>query len=102
MIFFVVTIVLDGGNLGIIFSMSVSGLLSGSSYGWPSLFYVLGGISAAWALLFFFVAANSPSQHPCISLEERNYIESSLGVVKPRRGTKVLSFNKIIIIFGYV
>ena len=93
---------MSGGNLGVVFSMSVFGLLAGSSYGWPSLFYVLGGISAASSLLFFFLAANSPSQHPWISLEERNYIESSLGVVKPRRGTKVLSFNKTITIFGYV
>jgi len=37
-----------------------------------------GVIGVIWAIMWFFLVYNSPSQHPRISAEEREYIEKAL------------------------
>ncbi|XP_046549739.1 uncharacterized transporter slc-17.2-like [Haliotis rubra] len=48
------------------------------SLGWPFVFYITGGVSAIWSMLWIFFARNYPSQTPGISAEEVEYIEASL------------------------
>ena len=38
-----------------------------------------GGLSLLWVVAWFLLVADTPAQHPRISLEERSYIEASLG-----------------------
>jgi hypothetical protein len=59
-------------------TLPVAGLLAGSPWGWPSIFYVSGAVAIVWAAAWCYIGANSPAQHPFISLEERIYIETSL------------------------
>lgn len=49
------------------------------SYGWQSAFLVTGGLSAAWALLWWF-GYRAPSEHPRLGEEERAFIERDRGV----------------------
>lgn len=42
------------------------------------IFYIEGGVSALWLILWFFLAADSPSQQSFISQEEKDFINSSL------------------------
>lgn len=59
--------------------MLIAGVISASWYGWPLVFYIYGGIGLSWALLFTIWGYNSPAVHPRITLEEKKYIEESLG-----------------------
>jgi len=46
--------------------------------GWMYIFYIEGGVSALWLILWFFLAADSPSQQRFISQEEKDFINTSL------------------------
>lgn len=59
--------------------MLMAGLLAGS-YGWQSVFYVMGALSSVWMVLWVWLVQDNPSLQPLISLEERTHIESSLGI----------------------
>ncbi|KAJ8679911.1 hypothetical protein QAD02_015698 [Eretmocerus hayati] len=72
-----------GAQLGTVFSMGISGQLAGSSLGWPSVFYTFGAVGIGWALLFLILGSDSPSQHPSIRPEEREFIETSINGASP-------------------
>lgn len=65
-------------SLGAAITMPICGYLI-ASVGWESVFYVTGGISLVWSIAWFFVVFDSPAQHPRISVEERRFIEESIG-----------------------
>ncbi|XP_066925444.1 vesicular glutamate transporter 2-like [Clytia hemisphaerica] len=71
--FFVV--VYTGLQSGSVVALSTSGYLADSSYGWPSSFYLYGGLSFIVSVLWFIFVYDSPSQHPFISDEEKTYIQ---------------------------
>ncbi|XP_050302077.1 putative inorganic phosphate cotransporter isoform X2 [Anthonomus grandis grandis] len=73
------TIVYAAGPFGTVVAMLITGIISASSYGWPMVFYLYGGLSLGWALLCLIFTHNSPGVHPRISEAERYYIEHSLG-----------------------
>lgn len=45
--------------------------LADSALGWASIFYVFGGATIAWVLLWLVVVSSSPADHPSISAEVR-------------------------------
>lgn len=55
-----------------------SGILA-VTLGWESVFYVFGCIGLVWFLLWIFIVKRSPQDDPNITLEEREYIITSLG-----------------------
>nr|XP_003704538.2 PREDICTED: putative inorganic phosphate cotransporter isoform X2 [Megachile rotundata] len=67
-----------GAQFGTVISFPISGLLAGSSIGWPSIFYVFGALAFIWSITFFFFGSDSPAQDSRISQEEKEYIESSI------------------------
>ncbi|XP_053511996.1 probable small intestine urate exporter isoform X2 [Artibeus jamaicensis] len=77
-------------NQLIIFSISGSALgacsvvLAGGflceTLGWPSVFYVSGGIGCACVCLWFPLVYDDPEYHPFISARERDYIVCSLAL----------------------
>lgn len=76
------TFVYSGGWIGNVVCLLSSGFFSASSFGWPSCFYFWGGISVVAATLIFFFVKDSPADHPSIPLDEKEYIEVSLGVTE--------------------
>ncbi|XP_067665281.1 sialin-like [Haliotis asinina] len=70
-----------GAQLGVVFSMPVSGLLCASSFlgGWPSVFYVFGAMGCVWFMIWMLMVHETPADHPRITKEERVYIEHSVG-----------------------
>lgn len=58
------------------------GLIAGSPLGWPSSFYIWGGITIAWSVAWFLLGKESPADHPTIPIDEKEYIEVSLGVTE--------------------
>ncbi|XP_014212242.2 putative inorganic phosphate cotransporter [Copidosoma floridanum] len=71
--------VMNGPQFGTIIGMLVSGFLASSPLGWHSVFYIFGIIGVIWSIIFFFVAADSPSSHSRIKPKEATYINGSLG-----------------------
>jgi ACS family sodium-dependent inorganic phosphate cotransporter len=71
-------IVYAGTALGTVISMLLAGLLAGW-FGWEWVFYVMGGLSCIWLVLWLIFIQDSPSKQPLISQEEREFINSSLG-----------------------
>lgn len=81
-----------GNQIGVTITMPISAVLCkyGFADGWPSIYYVFGGVGILWSAIWFFYAADSPEKHRFISKAEREFIESSLGtsnkaVTKKRR-----------------
>lgn len=71
-------IVFSGNYFGMVIALSVSGVLA-EAYGWESCFYVFGVIGIIWAAAWLLVVKEGPHKDKYISVEERTYIEHSLG-----------------------
>ncbi|XP_043273011.1 putative inorganic phosphate cotransporter [Venturia canescens] len=71
-----------GGWVGNVAALLSCGIISGSSLGWPSCFYIWGGLTIAWSTAWFFIGKESPADHPNIPHDEKEFIEVSLGVTE--------------------
>lgn len=67
-----------GAQFGTVISMPLSGLLSASTAGWPSIFYVFGTVGTFWSIAFLWFVYEDPEVHPSIDVSERNYIQKAL------------------------
>ncbi|XP_001360310.3 putative inorganic phosphate cotransporter isoform X1 [Drosophila pseudoobscura] len=65
----------SGNQFGTIIMLATSGMLAASSAGWPSIFYISGGVGCVWSVVYFLWGASSPSECKSISSEERKLIE---------------------------
>lgn len=74
--------VYSGGWIGNVVCLLSTGFLAASSFGWPSCFYVWGSLGAFCGVCFYLFGKDSPSEHPRIPLDEKEYIEMSLGVTE--------------------
>ncbi|XP_034242275.1 vesicular glutamate transporter 3-like [Thrips palmi] len=66
-------LILASQPVGNVVAMASSGWLA-YAWGWPSVFYVFGGLGLLAAIMVFLVSEDSPETHPRISAEEREYI----------------------------
>lgn len=66
--------------LGPVVMLPVTGVLSSSAGGWPSVFYLSGAVGLLVGVLVFVFVADSPLTHRGISDVERDYIQRSIGV----------------------
>nr|AEE63170.1 unknown [Dendroctonus ponderosae] len=73
------TTVYSGCSFGTIISMPITGYISASWLGWPFSFYLFGILGMVWCVFWIIFSADRPATHKSISLEERRYIEESLG-----------------------
>ncbi|KAH8411858.1 hypothetical protein KR222_000088 [Zaprionus bogoriensis] len=72
------TIIYVGTSAGTALSILLAGILSSVLY-WESIFYVMGGLSCIWMLLWIILVQDNPNKQRFISAEERHMITSSLG-----------------------
>lgn len=57
--------------------MLISGIIAGA-LGWEQVFYIQGGLSILWLIVWAFLTADSPEKQTLISQEERDYITNAL------------------------
>lgn len=83
-----------GAQFGTVITLPLSGILCeyGFDGGWPTVFYVFGGLGVVWFCFWMPFVADSPATHPTISAAEKHYICSSL-----RDSIKKVIFNHIAI-----
>ncbi|KMY94944.1 putative inorganic phosphate cotransporter isoform X1 [Drosophila simulans] len=65
----------SGNQFGTILMLATSGVIAASPIGWPSIFYISGGIGCVWSVVYFFFGAGSPQECKSISAEEKKLIE---------------------------
>ncbi|XP_063878516.1 sialin-like isoform X2 [Scylla paramamosain] len=79
-----------GGTLiGTVITLSVSGWLTETEWGWPSVFYLSGFICLVWSWFWFRYAYDTPDDHPTISAAEKHYIRQSIGHHRGKMGQNV-------------
>jgi MFS family permease len=66
-------LILVGTALGTVLSISSAGLIA-DLMGWEGVFYLHGGLSLVWCVMWVALVTNSPEDHPFISEAERDYI----------------------------
>lgn len=71
-----------GTALGTVISMLMAGQLAGT-YGWESVFYVMGTLACIWLLLWAWLIQDNPNKQGLISLEERTMIMTALSSEDP-------------------
>ncbi|KAH8272183.1 hypothetical protein KR018_008780 [Drosophila ironensis] len=64
----------QGFSIGIGLTYPLCGFIL-SEFGWPYIFYTTGSFGLGWCLLWYFLAFNTPREHPRITKEELNFIE---------------------------
>ncbi|GCB71439.1 hypothetical protein scyTo_0008837 [Scyliorhinus torazame] len=67
-----------GSYAGAVVAMPLAGLLV-QYKGWSSVFYVYGMFGMIWYIFWVLFAYESPAKHPTITIEEKTYIETSIG-----------------------
>ncbi|XP_053320203.1 vesicular glutamate transporter 3 isoform X3 [Spea bombifrons] len=67
-----------GSYAGAVIAMPLAGILV-QYIGWSSVFYIYGMFGIFWYIFWLLHATESPAAHPTITIEERTYIESSIG-----------------------
>ncbi|XP_050413673.2 probable small intestine urate exporter [Patella vulgata] len=70
---------ISGVNFANMFSSLVSGFLCTIPYdnGWPFVFYLFGGTTVLWSILWMVFVYNTPEEHPFISEAEKQYIKEN-------------------------
>ncbi|KAJ8946308.1 hypothetical protein NQ318_004197 [Aromia moschata] len=77
-----VAISVSGIYISSIVTMTTTGYICGSWYGWPMTFYLFGALGVAWIIPWIIFGSNSPAEHKTITVEERTYIQTSLDFAK--------------------
>lgn len=57
-------------------ALPLTGYIADSKLGWPLAFYLYGTVGLLWAVMWFFLGSNSPSENKLMSDEERKFIQS--------------------------
>ncbi|CAI4223476.1 unnamed protein product [Auanema sp. JU1783] len=74
----------SGNQMAMVTSTLISSWLCGSSWGWPSIFYLFGFLGFIWAIIWCIIFTSHPSSNKWISEEEKNY----LSLYVPKKGKK--------------
>lgn len=84
-----------GGNFGTVVTWSTFGSII-DALDWRCAFYISGIIAIVFAVVWFYVVSESPTNHPRISKEELEFIQSSLGDSVSKAPTIQLPISDII------
>ncbi|CAJ0941076.1 unnamed protein product, partial [Mesorhabditis belari] len=80
------TTAFTGSYAGAVLGIPVSAFLV-AYVNWSAPFYLYGVVGCIWTIFWFALTFEKPANHPTISLEERKYIEESLGHVSYKMPT---------------
>ncbi|XP_030762123.1 putative inorganic phosphate cotransporter [Sitophilus oryzae] len=87
---------------GTVVGIIASGVIAGSWYGWPMIFYLYGSLGLIWTVLYSFLAYNTPLEHPSISTEEKEYIRNSLGHSRSVVDIYIVFYNSLLSSLPYL
>ncbi|XP_049765915.1 putative inorganic phosphate cotransporter [Schistocerca cancellata] len=79
--------IFSANYLGTVLSMALSGTMV-KSLGWPSVFYIFGGITISLTIPWLYFVYSEPESHPRISQKELDYILENTGHSKKTNDEK--------------
>ncbi|CAJ0584240.1 unnamed protein product, partial [Mesorhabditis spiculigera] len=82
----------SGNQLAAGLTSFIAASLCSSPLGWPSIFYIFGGLGLIWALAWQIFATNFPSENQWTSAEELMYIEKNLAA---KHHSQIFKDNKV-------
>ncbi|CAG0919919.1 unnamed protein product [Notodromas monacha] len=88
-----------GSAMGTILTLAQGGVMM-QAWGWESIFYFYGGLTAIWFVAWFFLVSDSPENHPYISAEEKLFILVSLSK-EEKKANGLLSALPYVLLFGW-
>ncbi|KAJ0174659.1 hypothetical protein K1T71_009767 [Dendrolimus kikuchii] len=89
-----------GGTLGTVITWSLTGPLI-EKCGWESAFYVPAALTIIWCVFWWYLVADTPSEHPRISEAENKYIQDALGD-KVKKSSGLPPFKSIMTSFPFL
>lgn len=79
----------QGFSIGIGLTYPLCGFII-AHFGWRPVFYTTGTIGVLWCIMWYFLAFDTPSDHPRISPQELEYIELNVSAeIKEHQGMRV-------------
>ncbi|KAK3874099.1 hypothetical protein Pcinc_020935 [Petrolisthes cinctipes] len=81
--------IVGGCQFGTVVTLAISGWLTQTWLGWPSVFYGFGLCGLLWSFFWFKLAYDSPDVHPTISYQEKMYIKKGIGEHRGMKGKEV-------------
>jgi ACS family sodium-dependent inorganic phosphate cotransporter len=69
-------LIYSGTSLGTVVAIPTSGVIA-ANLGWEAVFYIHGGLSIIWCLLWVFCVTDDTSKHPFMSDEEKTLIHEN-------------------------
>ncbi|XP_055383878.1 sialin [Condylostylus longicornis] len=83
----------QGFSIGIGLTYPLCGFII-KNFGWRYVFYTTGTIGCLWCVMWYFLAFNTPEEHPRITKSELNYISKNINnEIKNSHGMKVPWIN---------
>lgn len=79
----IVTLIYLGTTVGTTISIFLSGVIS-VQFGWEAVFYIMGGLSIIWIILWIFLVQDNPDGQVLMSNKERTMIKKSLAEIRPK------------------
>lgn len=89
-----------GGTLGTVITWSLTGPLI-EKCGWESAFYVPAALTIVWCGFWWYLVADTPSEHPRITEAEKKYIQDALGD-KVKMSGSLPPFKNIVTSFPFL
>jgi ACS family sodium-dependent inorganic phosphate cotransporter len=86
-----VSFVSSGATVGALIALLSTGWIV-STYGWQMAFYSFGVIGLVWAIAWYFLAYDSPAEHPRISDQELDLLK---GAVVAEKGNNKIPWTKL-------
>ncbi|XP_063702245.1 sialin isoform X2 [Culicoides brevitarsis] len=79
----------QGFSIGIGLTYPICGFII-AHWGWRYVFYFTGSVGMLWCVIWYFLAFNSPAEHPRITEQEREYIDLNVSNdIKDGQGMRV-------------
>ncbi|VDO20633.1 unnamed protein product [Haemonchus placei] len=91
-VYFVSRLVMGIGEIAASLSSLISAYLCTLSFGWPSIFYLFGGLGCAYLVVFCLYVTNSPTTHKCISEDEKAYLAQQIQHTHAK--VRIIVFNE--------
>ncbi|XP_046403685.1 putative inorganic phosphate cotransporter [Ischnura elegans] len=85
------TFTYTGAQIGTVVALATGGILAATrGLGWPSIFYIFGGLGLLWSVVWLIFGSSGPDEHRWISDWESQYILSALDSQKENSAPKEL------------
>ena len=74
-------------------------VVSPSTLGWEAVFYIHGGLSCIWLIVWGFFMSDTPETNRFITVEEQNYISNHQSLSKGSNNSQVFTSYQVILLW---